>query len=154
MPLAAAGRLAHRPSGPIAVRRLPRCPWPAQKQCRCALARRQYRRINAPLSQPQAQRRARTGGGSGVRSRARNSALRCLPAVRAARPRRQEARQERCAPNRANARPLAAPAAASVRSIEAALLEPPFCLIFWTVLRGVFATPMRRMLPSQTSTAF
>ena len=60
--------------------------------------------------------------GRAWRSRARNSAMRCLPAARAARPRRQEARQERCAANRKNARSLAAPAAASVRSFEAALI--------------------------------
>src|SRR3546814_3985014 len=29
-------RLAHRPSGPTAARRLPRCPWPAQWQRRRA----------------------------------------------------------------------------------------------------------------------
>lgn len=52
----------------------------------------------------------------------RSSATRCLPAARAARPRRQEARQERCAANRKNARPLAAPAAASARSFAAALI--------------------------------
>lgn len=38
MRLAAAGRLAHRPSGPIAVRRLPRCPWPAPQQRRRAIS--------------------------------------------------------------------------------------------------------------------
>src|SRR3546814_11413108 len=31
-------RLAHRPSGPTAARRLPRCPWPAQWQRRRAVS--------------------------------------------------------------------------------------------------------------------
>lgn len=31
-------RLAHRPSGPTAVRRLPRCPWPAKNQRRRAVS--------------------------------------------------------------------------------------------------------------------
>jgi hypothetical protein len=59
--------------------------------------------------------------GQAWRSRTRNSAHRCLPAARAARRRRQEAKQERCAANRAKVRPPAAPAAASLHSIEAAL---------------------------------